>query len=144
MLLNWKIKIYYIKYIGSSNGLYYSHFWPCERIGASIAVVAPTSARGRSQINEPWGGASSSFDGAAVTNKLNPRCASRGHLKSAYWGTTKELLSGAPAIANHNDGDTAVANKLILHGVVTDNECVLCAATPAPLAFHGCGPLILR
>ena len=137
MLLNWKIKIYYIKYIGWSNGLYYSHLLMCELIGASIAVVAPASARGRLQICEPCGGASSSFDGAAVTNKLFPRCTFRGPIKSACWGTAKELLSGASTTANHNDGDTAVANELILHGVITDNECVLCAATPAPLASHG-------
>ena len=135
MLLNWKIKIYYIKYIGWSNGLYYSHLLMCELIDASIAVVAPASARGRSQICETCGRASSSFDGAAVTKKLFPRCAFRGPIKSACWAS--ELLSGAPATANHNDGDTAVANELILHGVITDNEYILCAATSAPLAFHG-------
>ena len=137
MLLNWKIKIYYIKYIGSSNGLYYSHLLPCELIGSSIVVVAPASTRGCSQICEPCGGASRSFDGAAVTNKLFLRCASRDPVKSACWGAANELLSGAPATANHNDGDTVVANELILHGVVTDHECVHCSATPAPLAFQG-------
>ena len=137
MLRNGKIKIYYIKYIGSSNGLYYSHLLPCALIGARVAVVVPASVRGRSQICEPCGRASSSFDGAAVTNKLFPRCVSRDHVKSACWGAANELLSGAPATANHNNGDTAVANELILYGVVTDNECVLCAATPVPLAFHG-------
>ena len=111
-------------------------------IGASIAVVAPASTRGRLQIGEPCGGDSSSFDGAAVTNKLLPRCASRGPVKSACWGAANELLSGAPATIKHNDGDTAVANELILYGVVTDNECILYAATPASLAFLGCGPLI--
>ena len=123
MLFNWKIKIYYIKYIGSSNGLYYSHLLPCELISASIAVVAPASA---------------------VTNKLFPRCASRGPVKSACWRAANELLSGAPDTPNHNDGYTAVANELILHGVVTDNECVLCVATPAPLVFYGCDPLICQ
>ena len=72
-------------------------------------------------------GASSSFDGAAVTNKLFPHCASLGPIKSACRGATTELLSGTPATANHNDGDTAAANELILHCVVTDNECLLSA-----------------
>ena len=40
MLLNCKVKIYYIKYNGSSNNLYYSQLLRCELIGASIAVVA--------------------------------------------------------------------------------------------------------
>ena len=30
--------------------------------------------------------------------------------KSAWWGAAKELSSGAPATANNNDGDIAVAN----------------------------------
>ena len=43
MLLNSKIKIYYIKYIGSADGLSYSQLLPrfrepTDRIGASIAV----------------------------------------------------------------------------------------------------------
>ena len=43
MLLNWNIKIYYIKYIGSSDDLSYSQLLPlfrepCDRIGASIAM----------------------------------------------------------------------------------------------------------
>ena len=95
-------------------------------MGASIAVVAPESARGRSKICEPCGGASSSFDGAAVTNKLFPRCAFRGPIKSACWGTANEVFSDASAIANHNDVDTAVINELLLF-----------SATPATLAFQG-------
>ena len=92
---------------------------PCELIGGSIALVAPASARDRSQIDKPCGGASSSFAGAAVSNKLFPRCASRGSVKSACRGAANELLGG----------------------VVTDNKCVLCTTAPAPLAFHRCGPV---
>ena len=57
--------------------------------------------------------------------------------ESSCWDVANELFSSAPATANDNDVDTAVTNEVILYCVVTDHECVLCAATPAPLAFHG-------
>ena len=56
--------------------------------------------------------------------------------KSACCGVTNELFSGALATTNHNHVDTAVIKELILYCVVTDHECVLCSATPAPLAFQ--------
>ena len=58
--------------------------------------------------------------------------------KSACWGVANQLFSDAPATANDNDNDvdTAVTNELILYCLVTDHECVLCAATPAPLTFQ--------
>ena len=62
--------------------------------------------------------------------------------KSACSGVANDLFSGVPATANHNDVDTAVTNELVLYCVVTDHECILCAATPAPLAFQAVGPLM--
>ena len=70
---------------------------------------------------------------SAAANHLFCRCSA----KSACWGVANELFSSAPGTANHNDVDTAVINELILYCVVTDHECVPCAATPAPLAFQG-------
>ena len=57
--------------------------------------------------------------------------------ESSCWDVANELFSGAPVTANHNDVDTAVTNEVILYCVVTDHECVPCAATRAPLAFQG-------
>ena len=57
--------------------------------------------------------------------------------ESSCWGVANELFSGASATANHNVVDIAVTNEVNLYCVVTDHECVLCAATPAPLVFQG-------